>query len=49
MANLDRFMRLTLLRSLISTLCVLVLLAVLSLYVQPDFLLTLANQVWGCF
>jgi hypothetical protein len=26
-----------------------VLLAVFSLYTRPDFLLTLANQVWGCF
>lgn len=26
-----------------------VLLAVLSLYLQPNFLVTLADQVWGCF
>lgn len=26
-----------------------VLLAVLSLYLQPHFLVTLADQVWGCF
>jgi hypothetical protein len=26
-----------------------VLLAVLSLYMQPQFLRTLADQVWGCF
>jgi hypothetical protein len=25
------------------------LLAVFSLYSRPDFLFTLANQVWGCF
>ena len=25
------------------------LLAVFSLYARPDFLVTLANQVWGCF
>ena len=25
------------------------LFAVFSLYLQSDFLLTLANQVWGCF
>lgn len=25
------------------------LLAVFSLYTRPDFLFTLANQVWGCF
>lgn len=29
--------------------CLMILLGVLSLYLQPDFLLTLANQVWGCF
>ncbi len=26
-----------------------VLLAVFSLYTRPDFLLTLANQLWSCF
>ena len=26
-----------------------VLLAVFSLYTRPDFLVTLANQVWACF
>ena len=26
-----------------------VLLGVFSLYTQPDFLVTLANQVWACF
>ncbi|MFN4004005.1 MAG: hypothetical protein ACK4MJ_09705 [Hylemonella sp.] len=25
------------------------LLAVFALYLRPDFLLTLANQLWGCF
>ena len=25
------------------------LLAVFALYTRPDFLVTLANQVWGCF
>ena len=25
------------------------LLAVFTLYTRPDFLLTLANQVWACF
>jgi hypothetical protein len=25
------------------------LLAVFSMYSRPDFLVTLANQVWGCF
>ncbi len=26
-----------------------VLLAVFALYARPDFLVTLANQVWACF
>jgi hypothetical protein len=26
-----------------------VLLAVFALYTRPDFLVTLANQVWACF
>ena len=26
-----------------------VFLGVFSLYTQPDFLVTLANQVWACF
>lgn len=26
-----------------------VLLAVFSLYTQPDFFFTVANQVWACF
>jgi hypothetical protein len=42
-------MRILFLRPLIAIACALVLLGVLSLYFQPDFLLTLANQVWGCF
>jgi len=28
---------------------VLVLLAVFSFYTRPDFLLTLANEIWACF
>ncbi|MEA3393066.1 MAG: hypothetical protein U9R55_00380 [Pseudomonadota bacterium] len=28
---------------------VLVLLAVFALYTRPDFLVTLANEVWACF
>ena len=28
---------------------ILVLLGVFALYTRPDFLVTLANQVWGCF
>ena len=31
------------------TSAVAVLLGVFSLYTQPDFLVTLANQVWACF
>lgn len=31
------------------TAALLVLLAVFSLYTQPDFFFTLANQVWACF
>ena len=42
-------MHLTLTRSLIAIVCAVVLMGVLSLYFQADFLLTLANQVWGCF
>jgi hypothetical protein len=36
-------------QALIGGACLTVLLGVLSMYLQPDFLLTLANQVWGCF
>ncbi|WP_170108446.1 MULTISPECIES: hypothetical protein [Limnohabitans] len=36
-------------QTLIGVVCVAVLLGVLSMYLRPDFLLTLANQVWGCF
>jgi hypothetical protein len=36
-------------QALVTVVCTLVLLGVLSLYLQPDFLLTLANQMWGCF
>ncbi len=49
----DRHMQTTrprlLRQALIGGACLTVLLGVLSLYLQPDFLLTLANQVWGCF
>lgn len=34
---------------LITTACGIVLLAVLSLYLRPSFLMNMANQVWGCF
>ncbi len=33
----------------IGVLAVVALLAVFGLYVRPDFMLMLANQVWGCF
>ena len=36
-------------RLLVWTLVVLVLLAVFSLYLKPDFLMTLGNQIWACF
>jgi hypothetical protein len=36
-------------QALLGLVCVGVLLAVLSMYLQPSFLLTLADQVWGCF
>ena len=28
---------------------ILVLLAVFALYLRPDFLVTLADQIWACF
>jgi len=36
-------------RVLIWSSAVLVLLAVFSMYQRPDFLLTLADQLWSCF
>ena len=36
-------------QALIGLVCVAVLMGVMAMYLQPDFLLTLANQVWGCF
>jgi hypothetical protein len=36
-------------QALIGLACIAVLMGVLSMYLQPEFLLTLANQVWGCF
>lgn len=33
----------------VAAVCGFVLLGVLSLYMQPQFLLTLADQLWGCF
>ena len=35
-------------RLLVWALVVLVLLAVFSLYLQPDSLMTLGNQIWAC-
>jgi len=34
---------------LIGVLCMLILLGVMSMYLQPLFLMTLANQLWSCF
>jgi len=31
------------------TVAVVVLLAVFALYTRPDFLVTLANEIWACF
>ena len=42
-------MRHVLRQGLVGFICSAILLAVLSLYLRPDFLLTLANQVLGCF
>ena len=36
-------------QALIGLVCLGALLGVMAMYVQPEFLLTLANQVWGCF
>ena len=36
-------------QALVGLVCMAVLLGVLSMYLQPEFLLTLTNQVWGCF
>ena len=36
-------------RLLVWALVVLVLLAVFSLALPPDFLMTLGNQIWACF
>jgi hypothetical protein len=45
-----RLLNHTLIRQVsIGLVCVAILLAVLSMYLRPDFLLTLADQVWGCF
>lgn len=45
-----RLISTTLIRQVaIGLVCVGILLAVLSMYLRPEFLLTLADQVWGCF
>jgi hypothetical protein len=36
-------------QALVGLVCIAVLLGVMSMYLQPGFLLTLADQVWGCF
>ncbi|MEW5677705.1 hypothetical protein [Comamonas kerstersii] len=37
------------LRGVIWVVVCLALLAVFAMYLQPDFMLTLADQVWACF
>lgn len=39
----------SLIRLLVHTGALVVLLIVFSAYTQPDFLVTLADQVWSCF
>ena len=39
----------TLRRMLAYALALVVLLAVFSLYLQPEFMVSLAQQVWACF
>jgi hypothetical protein len=46
---MSHHLRLALRHIALAAVCGLVLLAVLSLYMQPQFLRTLADQVWGCF
>ncbi|MEG3000331.1 MAG: hypothetical protein RR855_07250 [Comamonas sp.] len=36
-------------RALVWAVVAAVLAAVFALYLQPDFMVTLANQVWACF
>jgi len=42
-------MRKTMRQLLAWALALLALLAVFALYTRPDFLLTLADQLWSCF
>lgn len=47
---MSRLISPTLIRQVaVGLVCVVILLAVLSMYLRPEFLLTLADQVWGCF
>ena len=36
-------------RALVGMAAVLVLLGVFGLYLQPDFMVQMANQIWSCF
>ena len=36
-------------RSIVAVALLAVLLGVFALYLQPDFMLTLADQIWACF
>lgn len=36
-------------RSIVAIALLAVLLGVFALYLQPDFMLTLADQIWACF
>ena len=36
-------------RSIVAGALLAVLLGVFALYLQPDFMLTLADQIWACF
>jgi hypothetical protein len=47
--NIRSHLSLTVRHTAVAVVCGLVLLAVLSLYMEPQFLRTLADQVWGCF
>jgi len=47
--NMSHHLRPTLRHIAVAMVCSLVLLAVLSLYMEPQFLRTLADQLWGCF
>jgi multisubunit Na+/H+ antiporter MnhB subunit len=47
--NMRSHLSLTVRNFAVAVVCGLLLLAVLSLYMQPQFLRTLADQLWGCF